>query len=157
MAYLVYCTVDRFSGILRDKQLKPKPIEWIDSLEDLYNWKDIRIVTHELSNFNIYLENFKGDPVVDNFRERKNVTEGKLIYEDNRVIVNQIDFNAVEEGKLAIVWNNDYLEIFKQNLISDGFREDIDFHIAQSEGQSAFLISGYTLLQEQYAQVLNMV
>ena len=105
------CTVllAAFSGLLRDKQLKPKPIEWIESLEDLLEWKDIRIATHELSNFNIYLENIKGDPVVDNFRERKNVTEG------------------------------------------------IEFHIAQSEGQSAFLISCNTLLQEQYAHVLNMV
>ena len=55
--WLISCTVllSAFSGQLRELLIKPLPIYWIDSWNDLYEWKDIKIETVAPIDFTYYM------------------------------------------------------------------------------------------------------
>ena len=86
---------------------------------------------------------------------------GDIIFGDVLSIEKLIDFEGVEKGRVAIAWNYNYLEIFKNRLILDGLHEDIDFHISDSGVQSLpfFLITQSENLrfEEEYFQKVNLV
>ena len=123
------CTVllAAFSGKLIDKVREPFPIQWIDSFDDLYEWKDINILTSSSSDLADYIEIFnkkqhqneKAWIVARDFMSRTNTsdTDGQ---NHDRDLSNVIDFDEVRSGRLAIVYNFDYLQIFKQNLTDYG-------------------------------------
>jgi hypothetical protein len=120
--WLMSCTVllAAFSGLLRDQLLKPEPIYWVDSWEDLYRREDLTIE----SRIGSHLDNFittVNDSIAINFRSRYKVdAEGE-----------EINYRDILMGKVALVRNLDDLSLYKKVLISRDIREDIDFHISR--------------------------
>ena len=72
---------------------------------------------------------------------------------------NDLDYEGVKEGRVALVWVKHYLEIFKNNLKSDDFREDIDFHVSETGGQSQpfFMLSNKVTLNQSLADKLDIM
>ena len=134
--WLMACTVllAAFSGKLRDQQLKPKPIYWIETWDDLYEWKDIQIQTYDLTEVSNFVKNFPNDTMAQDFGMRANIREQTLLTNDlvgGGNIYTFFDFDGMRTGRTAIIYANHFLQILKKKLISDEFREDIDFHLSE--------------------------
>ena len=73
-----------FSGQLRMQILRPKPIEWIDSWEDLYNWKHLKIQVSFYSEIKLFVNNFPDHPFAKDFLERLQHNEGNEYDKDKK-------------------------------------------------------------------------
>ena len=159
-SWLISCTVllAAFSGQLRDLVIKGKSVSWIDNLQDLYNWKHVTkihlIIMTDLSNF-IHNQN-ETDPMARDFSKREikeyNANTGKKM-EDT------IDFEAVRRGTAALVYPVHFLQIFKNMMVSDQFREDIDFHVSSNGGYSTplFTATNRAILEDKYSMIWDKV
>ena len=125
--WLMSCIVllAAFSGLLRDQLLRPDPIYWIDSFQDLYEWKG-QIQTSKGGYFNTFIQNNLNDPMANNFRNRLNVTAGLVNKDDSA-----IDYRGICEGRTAVVTVLQWLQMMKVKLTD--CREDIDYHISRME------------------------
>ena len=159
-SWLISCTVllAAFSGQLRDLVIKGKAIYWIDNLEDLYNWKHVTklhmLVLTDISNF-IHNQN-ETDPMARDFSQRH--IEEYIVTTGMR-IEDTIDFEAVKRGTAALVYPAHYLQIFKNMMASDRFREDIDFHVSNNGGYSTplFTATNRAILDENYSLIWDKV
>ena len=135
----------------------PSPIYWIDSFRDLSERTDLNISIFTHSQLNGYIEAFPNDSMAQNFKSRIDVFE-KDIAERNYQDINEfLDIDGVREGRLAIVYAYNYLQISKRKYISNDFREDIDFHIFADNLQPFFTISFKSLFSEEFQSKLNLV
>ena len=93
------CTVllAAFSGLLRDQLLRHDPIYWIDSLQDLYKWKKLKIQTLGGSYMNTLVKDSKAGPMANNFKSRLQT----LYYfpVNGKFDENDIDFDGIINGR----------------------------------------------------------
>ena len=89
------CTVllAAFSGLLRDQLLRPDPIYWIDSLQDLYEWKELEIQSFGGTYIDTFAKDPKGGPMATNFKSRLQTLYYYGFYE------NDIDFDGIINGR----------------------------------------------------------
>ena len=127
--WLMACTVllAAFSNELWMQLIKRQDIVWIDSLEDLMKWKHIRIDAFEGGNLINYVENYDKEEMAINFKDRIN----PMNHQDFARGLKSLDYKGLMSGEKAFVIDFLTLQILKLNLISDGFKEDIDFHISE--------------------------
>ena len=161
--WLMSCTVllAAFSGLIRELMIKPKPIYWIDSLDDLAEWKHLTIWTTSATGLSYYLTNFRNESMAQNFVKRIVVLNNDLLSDDPKRWDNEFDYNGVKDGKVAIVGDLFYSYILKQNLISRyGMIEDLDFHISKSDdlpSQPSFIVTMTYSFNDYMASILNLV
>ena len=154
--WLIVCTLllAAFSGQLRDFVLKPKPIYWIDSVEDLYQWKHLTIQTSVISELKYFSENFPNNSMAQDFSKRfqlDQVNEGDLMSFD-------LDWEGLLDGRVAVVYPYFILQVIKRSLVSNGFLEDIDFHISSGdESQPFYSMSNKINLDEELADKFDLV
>ena len=131
--WLVMCVIltAAFSGMLKDLLIKPRTIYWIDSWDDLVNWKELKIQTVVLNG----LVNFiRKNP--DHYLSKEIINNKRLqafqpsIFSENLDKV--FDFDGIANGKVALVFPSQNLHVLKNNLIVRGLEEDIDFHISKN-------------------------
>ena len=71
------------------------------------------------------------------------------------------DYEGIRDGKVALIEDRFYLEIFKQNLMMKyGMIEDRDFHISNSDDiipQPIFLMTNKVRLNKSMADKLDNV
>ena len=131
--WLMSCIV--FSGQLREQILKPKSIEWIDSYQDLIEWEHLKIETFKTSSLVIYINQLGNEEEITKILEKRLITlNDRKVLSFKKSFNKQLDYEGVRRGVTALVHTAENLEIIKQNLIQDDFREDIDFHISESGG-----------------------
>ena len=136
-AWLMACTVllAGFSGLFRDQLMKAKPILWIDSWEDLFEWKDVEIQTFDTEGLAVFVNKSSDTEMAKNFKSR--IKDGEFLvreeYVGNKSCEDVLDFEGVKNGRTAIAGQLHYLDVYKQNLVNDyNLTEDIDFHISQN-------------------------
>ena len=132
--WLLSCTVllAAFSGHVRNRQLIPKPVVWIDSWQDLYERKDMIIETSEIMSIVFYIANFKEkDDMAKNFKARTKIIKEEEFYNGHKSIRNNLDYQGLVDGKVAIVFDRDLLHAYKDVLVEKyKLQEDRDFHIS---------------------------
>ena len=146
-----------FSGLVRDQLLRPDEIYWIDSLQDLYQWKELNIQTFRGTYIDSFIRKNPNDSIADNFRNRLQILDFHQKYEGIKHDLKDIDFNGIVEGRTAVVG---YLQslIGLKNILSDS-EEDIDYHISTQEEVSQtmhFWTNGIRLNQSMFDKI-NMV
>ena len=129
--WLLSCTIllAAFSGQLREQILRPDPIDWIDSWEDLHEWKDMKIQVNFHSEIKRLINNQPDHPFSLDFKNRLQFDEED---EKNQEDSYNMDIEGMKSGRVAVSYPSAILQILKQNFIEENFREDIDFHISQS-------------------------
>ena len=162
------CTVllAAFSGLLRQQQLEPKPIQWVDSFEQLLDeqWKhlDVKISTlshlHDFSLRNPQLDLIKrlkknGLNIIQNEQDAPARYKGMLPSCDS--IKNELD--KVKNGSVAIIHQYTILRFCLIDLISDDFKEDIDFHISRQSFHPLFTHTNPKLMNKTFEGVLSLV
>ena len=157
--WLMSCTVllAAFSGHLREQIIKLKPIHWIDSWEDLFEWEHLKIETTSLSSLKIYIDQLgEGN---GKLKGRLKILEDELFINNTKIYDKVIDYEGVRMGETALIHNQVYMEVIKINLISNDFQEDIDFHISKSGGipQSFIIITNRANLNETLAMKLDLM
>ena len=150
-----------FSGLMRDVLTKPKSIHWIDSWNDLSDWKHLKVVTPTTSSLAYNIKTFGKDPMAEGFADRVSIgidfdkyEKGEMSYD------NDIDYLSIKEGKLALIADLDVLTILKKNLVTKyRLKEDIDFHVSESEDtvhQPAFLTLNKLKMNKTMTDKLNL-
>ena len=136
--WLMACTVllAAFSGILRDQQMKPQPVFWIDSIEDLWQWKDLKFQTNLATDFaqkmiNADPSNEKDSRMAYEMLGRMDLTTLDNTTRNKESYVKVFDAKGVLEGKVAIVYSYYYLHVLKNILFDETIEEDIDFHLSR--------------------------
>ena len=141
--------------------IKPKPIYWIDSWDDLAEWKHLTISATSVSGIQYYITNFGNESMAQNFAKRIVVLNNDVLYNDPKRWDTDLDYEGVKEGRVALVSDSFYLDTLKQNLISRyGMIEDLDFHISKSDklvSQPSFIITNVFSFNDVMASKLNLV
>ena len=151
-----------FSGLMRDVLTKPKSIHWIDTWNDLSDWKHLKVVTSTTSSLAYNIKTFGRDPMAEGFADRVSIGIDFDKYEKGEKSYDKdIDYLSIKEGKLALIADLDVLTILKKNLvIKYRLKEDIDFHISESEDilpQPAFLTLNKLKMNKTMTDKLNLV
>ena len=153
--WLMTCTVllAAFAGLVRNQLLRPDPIYWIDSLKDLYDWKEVKIQTFQGTYLDKFTEHNIHDPMASNFRDRLKL----LYYFQAKENLNYVDFSGIVEGRTAFVGFLHLLTYIKYCL--SHMEEDIDYHISTYQEVSepiCFWTNGVRLNQLMFDQI-NLV
>ena len=107
--WLMSCTVllAAFSGILRNLMIKAKPILWIDSWDDLLEWKGLEIQAFHTSGLGAYIEKYD-TPMTQNFKSR--LKGGYLTIDEFEKGIKthdkDMDYEGVRDGRTAIAGIN---------------------------------------------------
>ena len=135
--------------------LRPEPIEWIDSLEDLYNWKDMKIEVNFHSDLKIQINKEPDHPFSFDFKNRLQFDEGDEEKQEDSFNMN---VEGMKSGRVAVSYPFPILQILKQNFIDENFREDIDFHISRSgTSKPYFSITLPDTLNDTMASTFDLV
>ena len=147
--WLISCTVllAAFSGQLRQQQMEPKPIQWIDSIEQLLfddNWKHLDIDNSVLTYLTQGLRNNPRHYLWGKFKNKVRNPEHQkdaeaLIrgtFPSCDTILSALD--KVKNGSLALIHQYTILKFCLRDSISDDFKEDIDSHISRQSFQPLF-------------------
>ena len=142
--WLITCTIllAAFSGQLREFVLKPKPIYWIDSWDDLHEWKDMSIEMLPESEIQSFIATFPNDPKSQDFIKRN---ETKT-FDKIDILTWKFDTKKLMDGRLALFYPHYMLQMIKNNLISHGFVEDIDFHLSKANESFPHYLLTYKLI-----------
>ena len=99
--WLMSCTVllAAFSGLLRNQLLRPDPIYWIDSLQDLYQWKELKIQTFTYTYMSTFVSDPNGGPMARNFESRLQELHYYQTEENVKNDVNDIDLEGIINGR----------------------------------------------------------
>ena len=94
------CTVllAAFSGLLRGQLLRPDPIYWIDSLQDLYQWKELKIQAFGGTYIDTFAKDSKSSPMVKNFLSRLHLLNYYDFNENKKGT--DIDYNGIPRNKI---------------------------------------------------------
>ena len=137
--WLFACTVllAAFAGLLRQQMMKPQPIRWIDSLDDLYSdeWKDLNIATTDATEIAFAKEGGHKEFNIPEEALERMFAVSHIEY-DLGHIPSILHVDLVYEGGSALWGTLGYLQMMKCQLIDYGLREDTDFHISRSGGIS---------------------
>ena len=133
--WLMSCTVllAAISGLLREVMLKPKPIYWIDSWQELANWNHLRIDTFLTSSITGYILNSGSEPMAQNFAKRISLLNVDDFEKGNKTYENDIDYQGIKDGKVAFVDDENILIMIKHYLVTKyDMKDNIDFHITDT-------------------------
>ena len=131
--WLLMCVIltAAFSGMLRDLLIKPRPIYWVDSWDDLVNWNELKIQTPVLGSFVNFIrknpDHYWSKEIINN--KRLQIFQPSIL---NDNLDKAFDFDGIANGKVALVLPSQYLHVLKNNLVVRGLEEDIDFHISKN-------------------------
>lgn len=157
--WLISCTIllAAFSGQLWNRLMRAQTIDMIRSWNDLYflpQWKHLKIQTFKDLDFYLFTEQIDSE-MANNFAERL----------DNSTLVDPYDFllgeksydsldmEGVLKGTTVQCYEDVFLQIFKQNYIRKGFREDIDFHISEEGGgYSPYFVSYNSFVVNEFVK-----
>ena len=91
------CTVllAAFAGLVRNQLLRPDPMYWIDSLQDLYDWKELKIQAFHSTYIDIFSGVNIDDPMAKNFRDRLQLLHYHQIEEGVKHDLKDIDYNGI--------------------------------------------------------------
>ena len=117
-----------YSGMLLTLLMKPLPIYWINSWDDLYEWKDVTIQTMELTEMGLFINKNNVSQMAKDFRLRSDVLPFSIVADP---LLRAFDLKGVSEGKVAIAFPFCFLHVFKRYLLKRNMSEDIDFHISE--------------------------
>ena len=157
--WLISCTVllAAFAGLVRNQLLRPDPIYWIDSLQDLYEWKELQIQTFRSNYLFSFIGHTVDDPIADNFGQRLEVLNYYPTVDSGEKDINDIDYSGIVEGRTALVTTIQTLTLIKYRLTN--LEEEIDYHISKNEEVSQsihFWTNGVRLNQSMFDKI-NMV
>ena len=161
--WLLSCTVllAAFSGHLRNRQLTPKPVVWIDSWQDLYERKDITIETSEIMSIVFYMDNFNDtEDMASDFRQRTKIIKEKEYYHGHKSFRDDLDYKGLVEGRVAFILDMDLLQVYKDVLVEKyKLQEDRDFHISEHGDitQPSFTTINMLKIDQQLANTWNKV
>ena len=161
--WLMSCTVllAAFSGLLRDLMIKPKPIYWIDSWDDLAEWKHLAIYTTYASDVNYYISFSSNESIAQNFAKRMVLLNNDDLNNDPKKWDIGPYYDGIRDGKVAMVGDLFYMDTFKQNLISRyGMIENLDFHISELDdiaSQPSFIVTNGLTFNDSMTSKLNQV
>ena len=115
------------------------------------------IQTTNYSKIRFFCEEFPNDPISKDFSQRFIPTNDYY----SQSLFWDFDKEGVKEGRVAAIYPFNSLQIVKRALISDGFQEDIDFHISRSnvltETQPYFMFTNRFNFNDTLALVLDQV
>ena len=161
--WLMSCTVllAAFSGLLRDLMIQPNPISWIDSWDDLAEWKHLCIYTTYASEVNFYISYFSNESIAQNFAKRMKLLNNDELYKDFKRWDTDIDYQGIKDGTAALVGDLFYIDTLKQNLVSRyGMIENLDFHISELDdiaSQPSFIVTNGLTFNDSMTSKLNQV
>ena len=164
--WLITCTIllAAFSGQLREQQMKPQPIFWIDSIEDLWQWKDLKIETNVLTDFfhrvlNVdYNDQKTSDIAYDLIGRLELLNLDKSNFNNKSLIKKLFDAKSISDGKIALIYSQYYLQVLKKILFEKSIEEDIDFHLSRrGDYQPLFTIFNIITCNQTIANVWNYV
>ena len=156
--WLMVCLIflSAFSGQLREQILRPRTIHWIDSWDDLYEWKDLNIQTFKTSLIKTFSDNNPNDTYSQEFNKRFEKID------DSVEGTWHFDVARVKAGELAVVYPYHALQI-KKGTLGD-FQEEVDFHISKyaqgessDEMQAIFSLSNCQSLNETLTNIFDLV
>ena len=112
--WLIVCTLllSAFSGQLREQILRPRTIHWIDTWDDLYEWKHLKILTFRYSALKLLTISSPNDTYSQVFSKRIDKIESL----NHTWVIHDIE--RVKAGEVALVFPNFVFYISKNNLIS---------------------------------------
>ena len=150
------CTVllAAFSGQLRQQQMKPKPIHYIKTWDDLYKEKDIKIQTCDLCDLSNYIKNFG---VEKDFLDRTTFIEQDEQLVGQMDMFKKLDLDGMKDGRVAIVEQTHILQIYMKQFISNSFKKDQDFHLSKGEPKPVFISINLGKLDHSLSDKLNLV
>ena len=139
--------------------MKPLAIDWIDDWNDLFRWKHLKIQMFKTSGLDNFINDFPYNPMAIDFKEIFDLLNDNDFQSGNKSYDKDLDYEGVKEGRTAIVGDLHYLNIYKKNLESSEFQENIDYHISSSGelSQPVFTISNRVRLSETMATTLDQV
>ena len=141
-----------FSGLLRDRLRGSEAIDWIDSWKDLYEKVEYfdQIKAHEANDISIYVEKFGQEPIAKAFNSKMKCVGTEEIFQNNEDVIKR---------KMALIEEHRWMTIIKYDLIGQGYREDLDFHMSVTGGgnQPRHLITNRLRLNESMAHILDLV
>ena len=136
--------------------MKAKPIYKIDDLGDLLQseWKQLRLQTYSNSTFKRYLDQLTDRTEAKDLLARTEFFNVFQLLNKQKEFDDVLDYR-VANGTVAILWDYHYLQVFKQDLISRGLKEDIDFHISSSGEipEPFFTVSNKVRLDDHLAHI----
>ena len=148
-----------FSGQLREQILRPRKIHWIDTWDDLHEWKHLKIVTYVNSVLKMFTDVSPDDIYSKEFSKRFEIIDESL---ENTWDIPDIEM--VKAGQVAVVYPHHALQIAKNTLVSDDFQEDIDFHISKyeygensDEMQPYYVMTSRESLNETLTKIFGLV
>ena len=116
--WLMVCLtlMSAFSGMLRDLLIKPHPIYWVDSWDDLVNWKHLKIQTVVLTDLANFIRKNPDNPMSKELIDNKRIEAFKpTILTQN--LDKAFDFDGIANGEVALVLPSQYLHVLKNNLV----------------------------------------
>ena len=128
--WLLSCTVllTAFSGELLKFLIKARPIYWINSWDDLFEWKHLRIQTIAQTDLGLFITKNPNNSVAQDLYLRTDLFPFTILSDP---LLKMFDYKGVSEGKVAIAFPSPYLHVFKRYLMKLDMNEDIDFHISE--------------------------
>ena len=137
--------------------LRPDPIYWIDSLQDLYEWKELKIQTFTATYLYSLTEHNTDDPMANNFKDRLEVLTRFPKENGVKSSLNDLDYKGIVEGRTAFVGFLQMLTTIKYKL--KDLEEDIDYHISTTEemSQAIQMWTNRVRLNQSMFDKLNMV
>ena len=161
MAYVMHSLLSAFSGLLRGLMIKPKPIYWIASWDDLAELQHLTLWVTSVSDGYYYANNSINDSLAENFAKRMVVTDHDYLENEPKRWDTDVDYDGVRDGKVALVCDLFYLNTLKQNLISRyEMIEDLDFNKSKSAdlvSQPTFIVTNVLSFDDHMASKLNLV
>ena len=99
--WLMSCVVllAAFSGLLRNQLLRPDPIYWIDSLKDLYEWKELKIQTIGGTYMNTFARDPNAGPMARDFESRLQILHYVKVSGNAKNDERDIDFDGIINGR----------------------------------------------------------
>ena len=162
--WLLVCTVllSAFSGQLREGLMRPKPIYWIDSIEELHEleeWKDKKIQTFSVTEYANFIENNGNTTMAQDFSKRTDYlqVDDKVIKNGLKLMKEFLDIKGVIKGQVAVVYPFHYLQVIKLYLTDVGLEEDIDFHISSVSTQPFYTLINKQIFNENHTTIWDNV
>ena len=159
--WLIGCVIFEagFAGMLRDQILKGEYIHWIDSLRDLYEWKDITKLQYtEFSEFNDYLmEKDDNDTIRDYFNTKNKecyTLNIRATLHSNCEQTMNLDYEGVLNGTTAMVFQSRFIDVVEQVLNKIGWNKDYNYHVSEKDAHSRplFTMTNRMNFDKQYEE-----
>ena len=159
--WLIGCVIIEagFAGMLRDQILKGEDIHWIDSLRDLYEWKDITKLQYtEFSEFHNYLmEENNNDTMRDYFYSKTKqcyTLNIRPTSHSNCEQTTELDYQGVLDGTTAMVFQSRYIDVVEQVLNKIGWNKEYNYNVLEKDAHSRplFTMANRMNFDKQYEE-----